>query len=662
MPRIVQATAYANNEVGFLAWRVDTGTIPGCLGFHIVREHLDDHDMVILERPLAAYVAFKGQSNPDWQAQNTSIWPIQKFNWRDLTLRRRRDASGLRPEGDRVRYRIRAVGRFKVGMEPVLPIPGSHEDPVTHQSVAHVYEGTPIKLGYLTGAATTNVVTATRKRGPFTSTFTNGILSTQFLVRAMEAQGLTGTAALETALKTPGNAQRNMFAGDVLTTIQEFFAPNIGRFHAALYELNDVELIALLKSKAKMIDLILSDAGANDTTKTYDTTNDEARAALRAIASAPGSKFTLQDRLFNGTGHIGHNKFVIWSDAAGVPRSVLTGSTNWTWSGVCGQSNNCIRIDNDDVARAFKDYWLRLHADALAIPAPLSAANKGANQGDALKTANRTPDTATLANGSVGNDARVRIWFSPNMPGKQQPPPASAPPQAPPPDLEELFSLMRKAEKAILFAVFLPSIGGKHSIIEQAVQLGLGDSRLNVIGAVSDSQAMWRAQVGQPDATGQKAEPDSPYFFESGGIRIARAAALTDKTMGGKQIGNFVNKEILTLGKAIIHDKIIVIDPLDPVNSVVAFGSHNMGYKASYSNDENMVIVRGHKALAEAYTVHVLDIFDHYRFRAKSAQMVADAKKSGTASHQNPQWDGFLDRTDKWQAKASRALSDYFAP
>jgi phosphatidylserine/phosphatidylglycerophosphate/cardiolipin synthase-like enzyme len=341
----------------------------------------------------------------------------------------------------------------------------------------------------------------------------------------------------------------------------------------------------------------------------------------------------------------------------GVPRSVLTGSTNWTWSGVCGQSNNCIRIDDDRVARAFKDYWTRLHTDALPVPVPLSAANSGAKQSDALKTANRTANDAAL-----GGGASARIWFSPNMPGKQQPPAASAPPQTPPPDLDELFALMRKAEDAILFAVFLPSIGGKHSIIEQAVQLGLGDSSLNVIGAISDSRAMWRAQVGQPDASGTPTEPDSPYFFEAAGIRIARAAALTDKTMGGRQIGNFVNKEILTLGKAIIHDKIIVIDPLDPVKCVVAFGSHNMGYKASYSNDENLVIVRGHQELAQAYAVHVLDIFDHYRFRAKSAQAVLDAKKAGTASTKNPQWDGFLDRTDTWQAKASRALTNYFAP
>ena len=51
-------------------------------------------------------------------------------------------------------------------------------------------------------------------------------------------------------------------------------------------------------------------------------------------------------------------------------------------------------------------------------------------------------------------------------------------------------------------------------------------------------------------------------------------------------------------------------------NCTVIFGSHNLGYKASYANDENLVIVRGNRALAEAYAVHVIDVWEHYRFRA----------------------------------------------
>src|SRR5262249_42720024 len=159
-------------------------------------------------------------------------------------------------------------------------------------------------------------------------------------------------------------------------------------------ELEDVELEGLLAANADRIDLILSDAGDKDIKNAagkkvgtvYDTRNQPSRAKLRAIASAPGAKFKMQDRLFNGSGHIGHNKFVIWSDDAGPPRAVLTGSTNWTWSGVCGQSNNCIVIEDDGVAKAFRDYWQRLFDNPLPTPAPdTSAPNTAADQGDTVK-------------------------------------------------------------------------------------------------------------------------------------------------------------------------------------------------------------------------------------------------------------------------------------
>jgi phosphatidylserine/phosphatidylglycerophosphate/cardiolipin synthase-like enzyme len=62
------------------------------------------------------------------------------------------------------------------------------------------------------------------------------------------------------------------------------------------------------------------------------------------------------------------------------------------------------------------------------------------------------------------------------------------------------------------------------------------------------------------------------------------------------------------------HDKIVVIDPLSP-ECVVVTGSHNLGYRAPYNNDENLLIVKGHKKLAEAYAVHVMDVYGHYRWR-----------------------------------------------
>lgn len=374
---------------------------------------------------------------------------------------------------------------------------------------------------------------------------------------------------------------------------------------------------------------------------------------MREIADTPGSGCTLQNRLFNGSGHIGHNKFVVWLDDGGIPRSVLTGSTNWTWSGVAGQSNNCIRIDDDNVADAYSKYWELLKADVFPEPDPLNAKAKGANQGDTLKSTNRTPARVELAGG-----ASAEIWFSPNMPGKQQPPSKSAKPALPPPDMDRLFSLLRKAEHAVFFLVFMPSRGGINSVVSEAIELGLKDTSLNVIGAISDTQAMWNYEPGRKLPNGKKLPAWSPHVFQQAGVSVVRATALTDKEIG-RALGDFKTDETLTLGRAIIHDKVLVIDPMDPDRCVVAFGSHNLGYKASYSNDENLVIVQGHAALAQAYAVHVLDVYDHYRFRAAEAELAATAKDDDSDGP-DPRWDGFLDTTDGWQKRASHRLSDYF--
>jgi phosphatidylserine/phosphatidylglycerophosphate/cardiolipin synthase-like enzyme len=82
----------------------------------------------------------------------------------------------------------------------------------------------------------------------------------------------------------------------------------------------------------------------------------------------------------------------------------------------------------------------------------------------------------------------------------------------------------------------------------------------------------------------------------------------------GKFIPLGWQKEILSAGFAIIHDKIVVIDPFSD-NCVVVTGSHNLGHKASFDNDENLAIIEGNKKLAVAYATHVLDVYDHFAWR-----------------------------------------------
>jgi phosphatidylserine/phosphatidylglycerophosphate/cardiolipin synthase-like enzyme len=86
----------------------------------------------------------------------------------------------------------------------------------------------------------------------------------------------------------------------------------------------------------------------------------------------------------------------------------------------------------------------------------------------------------------------------------------------------------------------------------------------------------------------------------------------------------------VSAGFAVVHDKIVVIDPFSPGCTVVT-GSHNLGPTASAANDENMMIVEGNTAFAAAYMTHVLDVYDHFMWR----WMLQEDKAKGTKSDTN---------------------------
>jgi len=113
--------------------------------------------------------------------------------------------------------------------------------------------------------------------------------------------------------------------------------------YLALYELNDPILLKLLQDNADRVHLILSTAGSTKPKKgsgdpaVWDGTNKDSRALLRDKVAE------FHDRMFNNSAHIGHNKFGILVDrATQKPKAVLAGSTNWTFTGLCTQTNNVI--------------------------------------------------------------------------------------------------------------------------------------------------------------------------------------------------------------------------------------------------------------------------------------------------------------------------------
>jgi phosphatidylserine/phosphatidylglycerophosphate/cardiolipin synthase-like enzyme len=644
MGKVIAVNAYANNEVGYVAWDIDE-KIEGCLGFEVTRVYVDEAGEPLMREgredrvKCAAWVAFKGQRNPHWLPQDTGVWPVQKLSWRDLTLRKRRNKEERRPAEVRVRYEVRPVGDMRDGLDEVpsnglefgwvtvrdkkgKPVPGENGKPKREKVKA--YEGKPRKLGYLAEASVSNAIHVTTRRPPFRSTFTNGILAAQWLSNVLMEDGKREKGELLAKLKDPADPHRKYLAGDVLPLVTDFFGRE-GEFYLSLYELEDSELEDILIANSDRIHVILSNTGQVD--KKWDARNKEARKRLIDAG------VDIQHRMFNNATHIGHNKFVVHVSPDGRPTSVFTGSTNWTSTGVAGQTNNALVVEDEAIAESFLNYWKEMFDDQeqMKLPKPFSKAMNDNQQGAGFRQYNAEPEEFQIAGGSS-----VRVWFSPNMPNRKKP--TSKTKAAPtPPDLTDVYRLMRRAKEAIIFLAFYPGQKGNDCIIGEVINIGINDESLIVAGAVSSAQAMPNYVPAKKEDGEVVEEGDSPAVFEKRNVAIVRASRIDDRNL----LGDFGGEELTASGGigAIIHDKLVVIDPLSDDCHVI-LGSHNLGFKASYSNDENMLIVSGQKALAEAYAVHILDVYDHYRFRAIETERARQGRKK---------WSGFLDTDDSWQ-------------
>ena len=339
----------------------------------------------------------------------------------------------------------------------------------------------------------------------------------------------------------PGDPLRLSLAGEIIegvTSLVERARTTGGQCYAALYELNDTELVQRLLV-SPFVHTILSNTGQTD------GTNRPARQGLEE------AKVDLTSRMLPN-GHIGHNKFVVYLDSTGTAKAVLSGSTNWTDTGLCGQANNAIVIENDELAAVYLDYWKRIKADT-------DAAGDDSRQLQAAdyRTTNQTPHDVALADGSP-----VRVYFSPNIRQKTKSSGAATPV-----DLQEVFDHIAAAKHAVLFLAFEP---GSPSIIDAIAKAQAANPELFVRGAVTDPKASGDYTTQLFHRSGKK--PDAT---------VVLATAIKDQF-------SFWEHELLKdpHGFAIIHDKTVVIDPFS-VDCVVVTGSHNLGYRASYCNDEN---------------------------------------------------------------------------
>ena len=459
--------------------------------------------------------------------------------------------------------------------------------------------------------------------------FNRGIISTQALSKALPsgASGTPSAAALRKHIGIAGDPIRNRLAGEAIDTLKSLFErarTKGGTCYCALYELTDRELIDAITQSAGSVKVLLANADSTEKgptgkqTKVYDGTNAAARLELKAALGD-----SLIDRLLAKGTYIGHNKFIVYVDASGVARSVLTGSTNWTSTGLCAQSNNILVLEDKVIAARYLDYWNRLVADA-------------AKQAPALRTNNAlAPPDLSLGAAAAGT---TRVWFSPNTKQKTKPKNAAAPA-----DMSEVFQAISEAKLGILFLLFS---AGAPSILQHLTDVSRqrveAHEQFFVRGAISDAKT----------ATQFTTRVYNDGLLKAPNRLITGIGGIPDQFA-------YWEKELAKLGHAVIHDKMLVVDPFTDA-SIVVTGSHNLGYKASYSNDENMCIIRGNRRMAEAYAAHVLDVVNHYNWRNKLVEAKQQGKPLKAAFTDLNEYDWWQNKYFKGNFLASR--DQFFFP
>lgn len=288
---------------------------------------------------------------------------------------------------------------------------------------------------------------------------------------------------------------------------------------------------------------------------------------LAAIADAKLKRETLG----KSKGTIMHNKFLVLSHQ-GRAVAVWTGSTNWTENGIFGHSNCGHVIEDEAIATAYLEYWTQLSGNEA------SEANR--NWIDANLPAPPSPWTEdVVAVFSPRNDLSVLDWYAEIAGSAQQ-----ALFMTFAFGMNQRFIDVYEKDDEVLRYALMEKEGNGSGLAQGKIDIRRIRSRRNVIVAVANN-----LELNILDRW------------------VSERRSISDKT-----------------NVKWIHTKYALVDPLgnDPV---VITGSANFSKASTTSNDENMLVIRGNRRVADIYLTEFMRLHAHYAFR----EAVKIARKKG---------------------------------
>jgi phosphatidylserine/phosphatidylglycerophosphate/cardiolipin synthase-like enzyme len=272
---------------------------------------------------------------------------------------------------------------------------------------------------------------------------------------------------------------------------------------------------------------------------------------------------------------------VVVTTASGSPKRVWTGSTNWTPTGLCTQINNGMMIEDAAIAARYLEQWHALASAGDAFPTDLVKGN----------------GAPSPFGGAKAGTPRASVHFT------------KAPKRL---DLTALAEIVEGAETGLMFLLFN---SGKTGVIPPIQRLAEAKPDVLIRGVATELPQPEKPKGGKaklPLKMTLFGDPAAPkpttrtfdVILPTGHEHTAAKWAV--ESSRGELKGG--------IGPAIVHSKVLVVDPFSK-DPIVVTGSHNFSSNASTQNDENFVVIRGDRALAEAYTVHVQSAWRHYASR-----------------------------------------------
>jgi len=330
-----------------------------------------------------------------------------------------------------------------------------------------------------------------------------------------------------------------------------------------------------------------------------DHTSTANLATLKSLGLDRAANITLRPRtLFS---KIPHNKFFLLLEN-GVPRQILTGSTNITPSGFLGQSNVAHLVRDGALARTYNTYWEAIAKDP-------------ATRGFKTHNTKTFPDPV----GALPLDIPKAV-FSPRQAGL----------------LEWFADRLGQAQSNVMFTA------------------AFGVASPLVAKFAEDKDFIRFILMENPDR-----EAGEQALLESDrDTRIALGNHLNRDTiqlqLNGHRLDEWFRAEEHFRKRGhifYIHTKYMLIDALSAEPQIFT-GSANFSDPSVTGNDENMLLLRGpaFRTVADVYVNEFMRLFNHLYFRTVAIRLAKERKG-------DPRKAALLEPTDQWVKSHFRAGS-----